>query len=117
MNPITASAEIQIRGSPGGPPPVSGAQLPRPKQTTEAAGAPPEATAEEVKQAAEQINAFLKASGTHVQFELHKETNRMMLEVLDNQTGEVLRTIPSKELLDLSERIGEMVGVLLDKQG
>ena len=42
---------------------------------------------------------------------------RVMLEVKDNRTGEVIRTIPSKELLDLSARIGEMVGVFLDKKG
>lgn len=122
MNPITASTEIQIRGSPGGPQAMGDAQPVRPtrdgsKQTPETASAPLEATYDEVKQAAEQVNAFLQASGTHVQFELHQETKRMMLEVKDDRTGEVLRTIPSKELLDLSTRIGEMVGVLLDKQG
>ncbi|MBI5443904.1 MAG: flagellar protein FlaG, partial [Deltaproteobacteria bacterium] len=77
----------------------------------------PKPSTEQVRQAMEGVNAFLKANGTHVQFAMHQETKRMMVEVMDDATGEVLRTIPSKELLDLSARIGEMVGVLLDKKG
>jgi len=125
MNAITM-AEIQIRGSPGVPPggtpgpaetaavrPVS-----RPNREPEAQPGPdaaPEPRA--VEQAAAGVNAFLKSSGSHVQFAYHQEAKRMMVEVIDDRTQEVIRTIPTRELLDLAAKIGEMVGVLLDKKG
>jgi flagellar protein FlaG len=122
MNALAATADIQIRGSPPGggvaqqPSPVRAApptpEASHPKTTPEQE--PPRAALEK---AAEGVNAFLKSSGSHVQFALHEGTKKVMVEVVDNDTEEVVRTIPSKELLDLADRIGEMVGLFLDKKG
>ncbi|MBI5016511.1 MAG: flagellar protein FlaG [Deltaproteobacteria bacterium] len=118
MNAVMASADISIRGSPSRQAVSAGQQGPRPTQDAPPRALPPqESTDEAVVQAADGVNAFLKASGTTVQFAFQADAKRMMVEVLDNSTGEVLRTIPSKELLELSARIGEMVGVLIDKTG
>lgn len=63
----------------------------------------------------EGMNAVLAGSGNHIRFVEHRESARMMVEILDNKTEEVLRTIPDKELLDLAARINEMLGVLVDR--
>ena len=122
MNAIAMVAETQIRGSQA-PEPVwnngrSSVAIEEPPHVIPVAPVAEKVpAAEEVKQAAEGINAFLKANGTHIQFALHDGTKRMIVEVKDDRTGEVIRTIPSKELLDLSARIGDMVGMLVDKKG
>lgn len=72
--------------------------------------------AKELKKVAEGVNTVLENSGSHVRFMPHEKSGQMMVEILDNRTDEVIRTIPSKELLDLAARIGEMIGVILDKK-
>lgn len=124
MNVATVT-DIQIRGSPSGAPTTSEVAAPRPVSSEPRPvpnPAPEQLTQNEpdpkdVKQAAEGVNAFLKSSGSHVKFEVHEATKKMIVEVIDDTTQEVVRTIPSKELLDLAAKIGEMVGLLLDKKG
>ena len=124
MNAI-AAMDIQIRGSPTAGPVVGEAPAPRPAAAeprpvppaTPNAAAGNQPDPEDVKQAAEGVNAFLKSSGSHVQFAYHEGAKRMMVQVIDDTTREVIRSIPSKELLDLAAKIGEMVGLLLDERG
>lgn len=120
-----ATADIQIRGSPSQPPvePVAG-RRPLSADVTSTTPTLPQDPANEtpndpaeVKQAADGVNAFLKSSGSRVQFEYNADVKQMTVEVIDNSTQQVIRTIPSKELLDLAAKIGEMVGILLDKTG
>lgn len=124
MNAIAAAAEFQIRGSPPPTPPAgsdSQGSVPvregsesAPKKQAAPEQQPPR---QAVEQAADGVNAFLKSSGSHVQFALHQGTNQLMVQVLDDKTDEIIRTIPSKELLELADKVGEMVGMLLDKKG
>jgi flagellar protein FlaG len=81
------------------------------------AGAPtPQAPPELVRMAAEGVNAFLRLNGTHIQFAMHEKAKELMVEVIDDATNEVIKTIPPKELLDLAAKIGELVGALLDRR-
>ena len=51
------------------------------------------------------------------QFSVHKASGKMMVTVVDESTGKVVREIPSQELLDLSAKIDEMVGMIFDQKG
>jgi len=62
----------------------------------------------------EGINAVLDKSGSHIRFVHHKGVQMMVVQVLDNKTDEVIRTIPDTELLDLAAKISDMVGVIVD---
>jgi flagellar protein FlaG len=68
----------------------------------------------EVKQVIEAINTVLENSGNHIKFVEHEAAEQMMVQIRDNNTDEVIRTVPSKELLDLAAKISDMVGVLID---
>lgn len=120
---IIAATDIPIRGSPSVSPAAGEASAPRPAAPEPRPVPPPAPEGEnqqdpkDVEQAAEGVNAFLQSSGSHVRFALHKATERMMVEVVDDETQDVIRTIPSKELLDLAAKIDAMVGVLLDRKG
>lgn len=70
----------------------------------------------ETEQAVERMNAFLRSGDSHIQFALHEKSKQMMVEVINNETQEVVRTFPPKELLDLAAKIGDMVGALVDKK-
>jgi len=76
-----------------------------------------EIDAGKVAQAVHGVNDLLKSSNVnHIKFSMHEETKRMMVQIIDEATQEVIRTIPSKELLDLAAAIGDLVGTLIDER-
>ncbi|APH03586.1 flagellar protein FlaG [Bacillus weihaiensis] len=62
------------------------------------------------------INDFLESSSTHLQFKLHEELNEYYVTVVDNQTNEVVREIPSKKVLDVYAAMTEFIGLIVDKK-
>lgn len=67
-----------------------------------------EAVAEVMNKASEMLN-------NQLQFEVYEETNTVYVQIVDRKTKEVVKQIPPKEMLELSARIREMVGILIDK--
>jgi flagellar protein FlaG len=53
----------------------------------------------------------------NLQFSVHKASGRMMVTVVDESTGKVIREIPSQEILELAAKMDEMVGMIFDKKG
>ena len=53
----------------------------------------------------------------NLQFSVHQASGRIMVTVRDESTGEVVREIPPSELLDLSSRIEEMIGLIFNEKG
>jgi flagellar protein FlaG len=52
-----------------------------------------------------------------LQFSVHEASGEIMVRVLKESTGEVIREIPPSEMLDLAARLGEMVETLFDQTG
>jgi flagellar protein FlaG len=57
---------------------------------------------------------MLQKKNTHLNFSVHEETDRVMVRITDQETGDVIREIPSKEFLDLAAKLQEMVGLMFD---
>jgi flagellar protein FlaG len=70
----------------------------------------------EVKNAVAKINKVLEGEGSHLQYEKHDVLNQMIIRVIDNNTNEVIKEIPSKKILDMVAKMCEMAGVLVDKK-
>ena len=51
------------------------------------------------------------------QFSVHRASGKMMVTVVDESTGKVVREIPSHEILDLAAKMDEMVGMIFDQKG
>lgn len=49
-------------------------------------------------------------------FSFHKETERLVVQVIDPATSKVIRQIPPEELLDLAVKLQEMIGFLIDQR-
>jgi len=71
---------------------------------------------EDVKESVQDINDIVKKVKEDLSFEIHDETERMMVKVIDRKTHEVIKELPPEEMLDLSARIHEMVGLLIDEK-
>ncbi|WP_412850732.1 flagellar protein FlaG [Brevibacillus sp. 179-C8.1 HS] len=73
-------------------------------------------TKEELSKEIDGMNKWLQATNTHVKFTLHEKLNEYYVQVINDQTMEVIREIPSKKMMDMVAKIHEMVGLLVDER-
>lgn len=69
----------------------------------------------ELKEGVDQLNKTVQAFKKELKFKLHDKSERMMVEVVNLETHEIIKEIPPKEVLDMIGRIRKMVGLLLDE--
>lgn len=74
------------------------------------------ASPEAVAAAVDSANAYLQSVSTHIQFSFDQEADRTIVRMVDAETDEVLRQIPSEEMLAISESIDRMQGLLVDRK-
>ena len=70
----------------------------------------------EVREAVDELNLKMDQQVTRVNFDVDKETGRIVVQVKDVETGDLLRQIPSEEMLDFARNASKGVGVTLDTQ-
>lgn len=63
-----------------------------------------------------QLNKTLEAFDTHVSLSVDEVSHQNVIRVVDSQTGKVIRQIPSEQLLKISQRITELLGVIYDEK-
>lgn len=68
-----------------------------------------------LEQSLRKLNLMIDAP-VRLSFQLHEASGRMMVRVINEETGEVIKEIPPKEILDTVARIMEFVGLLLDRR-
>ncbi|MET1032015.1 flagellar protein FlaG [Domibacillus tundrae] len=71
---------------------------------------------EELQKFADQVNAFLQPSQTHVQFEYHEDLQEYYAVIVDNNSEEIIKEIPSKKILDMYAAMTEFIGLFVDKK-
>ncbi|MDM0118181.1 flagellar protein FlaG [Variovorax arabinosiphilus] len=76
--------------------------------------AEPEATPVQVEAAVKQVNAALEIRSIGIQFEIDKDTDKVIVKVIDRNTGEVIRQVPNEEVVRIAKVMGEMSGLLVD---
>ena len=100
--------------------PVPGASGPR-----EAAAAPAVATpvpaqaplsSAAVEQVARQINDFLESSSSSLRFMVDPDLRKVVVRVVDTQTDEVIRQIPSEEMVAISRSVDQLRGLLIKQK-
>jgi Uncharacterized flagellar protein FlaG len=62
------------------------------------------------EEAFEEINAAMQAWNTGMRFEIDEDTQKLVVSVVDTQSGEVLRQIPSEEVLHVAKIIAQFQG-------
>ena len=78
---------------------------------------------QEIRAAVEGLSDFASTTNRQLNFSIDEGSDKQVVKVTDAESGEVIRQIPSEEILRLSERLRELqsdlgatVGILFNKQ-
>lgn len=71
---------------------------------------------EEIKKIAETLNEYMDGLQTDLGFFMHEELNhQVIVEIKNKKTNEIIKQIPSEELVTIREKMAELTGLLFDK--
>ena len=67
----------------------------------------------QLRNAVEQVNKTIQTLSKDVQFTVDKETGKDVVKVVDRETKEVIRQIPSEEMVAIAKRLDELQGLII----
>ncbi|GAB3537640.1 hypothetical protein GCM10027343_01330 [Noviherbaspirillum agri] len=67
----------------------------------------------ELDHALDNINKIVQIQSPGLEFSIDPDSNRTIVKVIDRQTQEVLRQIPSEEALKISKSLDQLTGLLI----
>lgn len=71
---------------------------------------------EQVEKATEKLNRLMGIIDKRLEFTVHEQSHRVSVKIIDQESGEVLDEIPSKQAIAILDSFSEMAGLLLDKR-
>ena len=106
-----------VRAQTAEPPSGSGRPVPAEPRTAESRTqerAPKQVDRATAEKIAEAIQQFVSSMDVKLNFQIHDGTGTVMVRVINEETGDVIREIPPSQVLDLAARIDKMIGALFD---
>lgn len=67
-----------------------------------------------IKRAIQELNK--KDVKVESQFGIHEGTNRIMIKIVDKETKEVIKEVPSEKMLDMVAKVWEYAGLFVDEK-
>lgn len=74
------------------------------------------ATPQELQEAVDSMNDFVSSLSNTLNFSIDKETGRTVVKVIDRATDEVIKQIPSEEMLAIAKAIDKLKGLLIQQK-
>ncbi|MBI5892980.1 MAG: flagellar protein FlaG [Deltaproteobacteria bacterium] len=74
---------------------------------------------EDIERIAEEIKSVVELLNTNVSFSIEKRETRpdvVIAKVIDKDTKEVIRQIPTEEIIEIGRRLDELVGIVFNKK-
>jgi flagellar protein FlaG len=113
--PAVVSAAARANPQPGAGGDKDAASAPDPKAMQAVARQTP-LNIEAAKQVAREINDFLKSSSSNLEFSVDGDSSKIVVRVVDAQTNELIRQIPSEVMLVISKAMDQMSGMLIQQK-
>lgn len=85
----------------------------KPEQEADSARSTSQPSREQLDQAMQQMQNALPPVARNLQFSIDEETGRTVVKVIDPSTKEVIRQMPSEELLSIAKALDSMRGLLI----
>jgi flagellar protein FlaG len=73
----------------------------------------PRPTKEQIEQAAARVKEVLRGTTSRLEIEIDPDLHKVVIKILSGESGEIIRQIPSQELLDLAKQLNEPKGLLV----
>lgn len=108
-------SRVESKAKPMAPEGAGARGLSRDEPGTELKGAR-QLSRDEIDTIAGEINAAIEIINTRIAFEIEEKSGRVVIKVVDNVTGEVLRQIPPPQLLGVMQKLMDLVGLLVDER-
>jgi len=71
---------------------------------------------EQLRDAADKTNEIVKELAQRLQFSVDKDTGKTVVKVIDQDTDEVIRQIPPKEMLEIAKALDTLQGLIIRKK-
>ena len=71
---------------------------------------------DDLYRAVEQANDVVKAFDKRYKYAIHEGTGRVMVSIIDTETGEIIREVPPEQILSMVAKIWEVIGILVDEK-
>lgn len=69
---------------------------------------------EQVTEAVDQIQQFTQTLTQNLKFSIDEDTGKMVIKIVDAQTQEVIRQMPSEEAIKIASALGKIQGLLFN---
>lgn len=118
ITPVTGKADLLTTPARGGEPDHAAAKQPTAARTHTDTDNQPTAPIDRatLEQAVAKVSEELKAHDTNLKFEIDDSTDRVVVKVIEKDSGEVIRQFPPKEVLNLAKYFNSSKGLLLKEQ-
>lgn len=113
---VAGNSPITAMGAAGAIEGARAASSVDPADAVQHARAAQEPDRETLLQAVEEVRNAIKPVAQDLLFSIDDETGRTVVKVVDSTTDEVIRQIPSKELLAISKALDKLQGVLIKQE-
>ncbi|MBU4228879.1 MAG: flagellar protein FlaG [Desulfurivibrionaceae bacterium] len=70
----------------------------------------------EVQVAVDEVQVRMDQMGTNLQFAMDKVAEDLVVKVTDKKSGDLIRQIPSEDVIKLRKKLEELVGLLFDEK-
>ncbi|MCR5429081.1 MAG: flagellar protein FlaG [Lachnospiraceae bacterium] len=96
--------------------PVNAASAPAAEQGKSQQQSQSQPTKEEIQKAINAANKKAYFGHTNAQFSYHEETHSIAVKIMDAETSEVIKEIPSEETLEMISKMWELAGIMVDER-
>jgi flagellar protein FlaG len=79
-------------------------------------GKPGQENKQQISSAVSEINNFFQMAQRSLSFSLDESSGKMVMQIIDTETQEMIRQIPSEDVLKLAKHLDELTGVLFKAQ-
>ena len=66
-----------------------------------------------LKKSIESVKEYVNPYNSNLEFSIDKETNQLIVKVVDKNTKEVIRQMPSEEMINLAKSLDSLKGLLI----
>ena len=71
---------------------------------------------EDIKRVIEKMDSKLSGENQELRFSIHEKTKQILVKIVDSQTNQVIKEIPSEKIADMVASMCEAAGLLIDEK-